>query len=79
MDQVREARLTIHLNDRHQIEAKQCKVSQIVLGQFLALQVRMDAAKAPKTAGCGTGTAEIRHFNALCRTDHNIFDLALAI
>ena len=76
---VRQTVFPVHLNRRHQIEAQQREVGQIVLRQFFPRKLRVNAAKSAKAFRRNTGASEIRHLDSLCRADHHILDLSFAI
>src|SRR5690606_18570118 len=79
INEVGEARLPVNLNNGHQVQTQECKVSEVVAGQRFALQMRVHTSKPAEAAGGGTGTAEVGHLDALCVADHDILNLALAV
>ena len=79
MDHSRQTILSIHLNDRHQVQSQQRKVRQIVLCQLFAEQMRVNTAQSPKSVFRHAGAAKVRHLDLLRGADHDVFDLALAI
>ena len=79
MDQPRQPAGSVDLNDRHQVEPKQCKVGKVILRQFLALQMSMDAPQASETVFGNARTAEIRQVDLFRGSDHYEFDLPLPV
>ena len=79
IDHSRQPVFTIDLNNRHQIEPEQSKVGEVVLCELFAEQMRMHAPKPAKAVLGHARTSKIRQLDLLCRADHYIFDLSLAI
>src|SRR5690606_37114782 len=61
INEVGEARLPVNLNNGHQVQTQECKVSEVVAGQRFALQMRMHTSKPSEAARGCTGTAEVGH------------------
>lgn len=71
--------LSVHLHDRHQIEAQQSEIGEIVLRKALARKMRVHAPKPAKPVGSNACSAKIRHLDLLCGSDHHVLDLTLTI
>jgi hypothetical protein len=73
------SRARVHVKRDHQIEAQEREVSQIVLRQLFAAQMRMHAAQAAKTVCRDARAFQIRQLNSPRIADDDIFDVAFAV
>jgi hypothetical protein len=67
------------LDDRHQIEPKQCEVGEIVLCELFVLEMRMNASQTAKAFGRDTRSPEVGHLDLLCIPNHHVLDLSFPV
>ena len=68
------AALFVHLDGGHHVQAEQCHVRQILLGEVRGAEMGMDAAQAAQPIRPGSGAAELGNFDVVCVADNDVSD-----
>ncbi len=66
------------LDHRHQVQAEEREVVQVILGERLAFEVRMDEPQAPEAAEAPPQAADVREGQALGVSHDDVLDRAVA-
>jgi hypothetical protein len=73
------ARLRVNVDCDHQIQAEERQIGQVVLGQFFAPQVGVQAAQSAEALFGESISCLGRHDNSRCVSDDNVFHIAPSI
>ena len=75
----RQSGVLVDVDGDHQVEPQQREVGEIVLRQFLAAEVRVDAAQATEAVGGDTSPLQVRQLNAARVPDDDVLDVAFTV
>jgi hypothetical protein len=79
VDQAGQSVVWIDVDRNHQIESQQSEVSEVVLSQAFAAQMRVQAAQSAEAIDGDADTFEVRKLDAPVISNHHIFDVTTAI
>jgi hypothetical protein len=70
------AALLVHLESRHEVEAKEDQVHEVVLAEALGPEVGVDATKAAETAAVAAAAGKLGNENRAVIADNDGIDIA---
>jgi hypothetical protein len=71
--------IAANVNGSHQVEPQQRKISQVILRESLARQMRVKTSQATKSFGAHTHSFQVGQNDASSVSNHHVFDVAVAI
>src|SRR5258705_494575 len=79
IDHTRESSLGIHIDRRHQIQAQQRQIGEIVLSKMFSPKVSMDTTESTESSRIHADTLEIGQLDATVISYHHVLDMSFAV